>query len=433
MPFAALDLHKKEIQAATFDDQGNPVYRGRFPATCAALESFARHHLSAAHKVAVEATFNTWAIVSLLQPYVEEVVVSNPMATRAIAQAKVKTDQIDTDVLAHLLRCDYLPRVWIPDEETRRLRHQCTERANLSSDRTRLKNRIHAVLHQRLIEAPQGDLFSPANRRWLRGLALDPPGRATLDRHLRQLDAVEQELEALDTEFVQHAAAHPQIKLLMSIPGIDFTIAECIYSTLGDITRFPTPDHAAAYVGLVPSTYQSGDTCYHGRITKQGRAHARWLLVQAAQHLSEHPGPLGVFFRRLAKRKNRNVAVVATARKIVTIAWHMLTNNEPYRYAIPKASQAKYDRLRIRATGQKRKGGFAKGSPRPAAYGSGNPTRGIPSLAQVYADAGLPELKTAPPGEAKMLRQEGLDEFAAGLQKPRRVPKKSAAKKKPAQ
>ena len=378
MPFAALDLHKKQIQAATFDDQGNPVYHGRFPATRQALESFARNHLSAAHKVALEATFNTWAIVSLLQPFVEEVVVSNPMATRAIAQAKVKTDKIDTEVLAHLLRCDYLPRVWIPDRETRELRHQCTE-------------------------------------------------RATLDRHLRQLDALEIEIDALGAELAQHAATHPQVKLLMSIPGIDFTVAECLYSTLGDISRFPTADQTAAYVGLVPSTYQSGETCYHGRITKQGRAHARWLLVQAAQHLSLHPGPLGVFFRRLAKRKNRNVAVVATARKIVTIAWHMLTRNEPYRYASPKASQAKYDRLRLRAGGPKRKGATAKGSKRPASYGSGHPTRAIPSLPQVYADAGLPELKAPRPGEAKILRKEGLDEFAESIQKPRRVPKKKTA------
>jgi len=217
MPFAALDLHKKQIQAATFDDQGNPVYRGRFPATRAAVESFARNHLSTAHKVALEATFNTWAIVSLLQPFVEEVVVSNPMATRAIAQAKVKTDKIDTEVLAHLLRCDYLPRVWIPDQETRELRHQCTERANLASDRTRVKNRIHAVLHQRLIEAPKGDLFSPANLKWLRTLPLDAPGRATLDRHLRQLDALEIEIDALGTELAQHAATHPPVKLLMSL------------------------------------------------------------------------------------------------------------------------------------------------------------------------------------------------------------------------
>jgi transposase len=67
---------------------------------------------------------------------------------------------VDALVLAQLLRCDDLPRVWFPDEQTRRMRRHATERANLSADRTRLKNRIHAVLHQRLITPPMDDLFS---------------------------------------------------------------------------------------------------------------------------------------------------------------------------------------------------------------------------------------------------------------------------------
>src|SRR5205085_9883375 len=108
--------------------------------------------------------------------------------------------------------------------------------------------------------------------------------------------------------------------------------------------------------GLAPSTKQSADKCYHGPITKQGNGTARWMMIQAAQHLAAHPGPLGVFFRRLAKRKNRNVAVVATARKLVVIAWHMLTNNEPYRYAVSDTVHRKLGRLHYRATGKRRRG-----------------------------------------------------------------------------
>ena len=90
------------------------------------------------------------------------------------------------------------------------------------------------------------------------------------------------------------------------------------------------------------------------------------MLIQAAQQVGRHSGPLGAFFRRLARKKNRNVAVVATARKLVTIAWHMLKNNEPYRYAQPKTVEAKYSRLRVRVTGQKRKTGSRTRSVRPA-------------------------------------------------------------------
>lgn len=122
----------------------------------------------------------------------------------------------------------------------------------------------------------------------------------------------------------------------MTIPGVDYIVALGILSALGEVSRFQDGVHAAAYLGLAPSTRQSGNRCYHGHITKCGSSQARRLLTQAAQHASRHAGPLGAFFRRLSKRKNRSVAITAVARKLVTIAYLMLKNNEPYRYARPE-------------------------------------------------------------------------------------------------
>ncbi len=420
MPFAALDLHKREFEAVIIDDNGQRLFSGRLPCTREALQSFAQQHLSLQHRIVVEATFNTWPVAALLEPYVAEVVISNPVRTRAIAEAKIKTDRVDANVLAQLLRLDYLPRVWQPDPATRRLRSATTERAALVADRTRVKNRIHAVLHQRLIPSPEGDLFRPANLHWLETLAIDPPGRESLGRHLRQLALIESEIKTMDDEAAQRAFHSPQIKLLMTLPGVDFTVAETLLAAYGDITRFPDPDKASSYLGLVPSTYQSGDRCYHGRITKQGRSHARWLLVEAAQHLDRHPGPLGVFFRRIARKKNRNVAVVAVARKLVVIAWHMLRNNEPYRYAQPKTVEAKFTRLRIRAGGARKKGGVVKGSPRPSTYGTGR-TRLIPALDSIYEDNHLPPLSAFRPGERAMLESTDVTDYAWSIRQSQRI------------
>ncbi len=425
MPFAGLDLHQKKVEAVILDDAGRLLLNQRFPATRAALEEFAREHLAGC-AVALEATCNTWPVARILQPLVAELVISNPMRTRAIAEAKIKTDRVDAAVLAHLLRLDYLPRVWLPDEPTQALRRHTTERANLVADRTRIKNRIHAVLHQRLIEAPPGDLFSPRHLRWLAALELDADGRESLDRHLRQLAGVQAELALLEDRLARQAQADPRAKLLMTLPGVDFTVAQALLSTLGDVDRFPDGNRAAAYLGLVPSTYQSGEHCYHGRITKQGRGHARWLLVQAAQHIDRHPGPLGVFFRRIARKKNRNVAVVATARKLVSIAWQMLKYHEPYRYAQPQTVRAKFDRLRVRVTGVRRRGGNPKGSPRPASSGSGQGTRAVPALASVYAAEQLPPLVAPSAGESNMLEIHGVTNFAAGIHQARRVPRGKA-------
>ncbi|MCW5983575.1 MAG: IS110 family transposase [Bryobacteraceae bacterium] len=428
MPFAALDLHKAEIEAALVDDDGRLTRRLRFPATRQAITAFAHHHLSPEHRVAMEATFNTWAVVDLIRPFVHSVTVGNPLLTRAIAASKIKTDKIDARVLAHLLRLGYLPEVWIPDEPTRQLRRQTTERSCLTADRTRLKNRIHSILNQRLIAAP-ADLFTPAGLDWLRALPLDAVGRQALDRLLGQLELVERDLAASSLALAPLAWQDPRVRLLMTLPGVGFVVAQALLAALGDLTRFPSPDRAAAYLGLAPSTYQSGHKTYHGRITKRGSAHARWMLVEAAQHLDQHPGPLGVFFRRIARKKNRNVAVVATARKLVTIAWHMLKNNEPYRYALPGPTEEKLRKLRVLATGQRRKTGPPQGQPAVAPLAPGVRSKTVKGLPAVYAAEDLPSLSAPNPGEIRMLDQAGATEFAASVLTNRRVVRNQAPRK----
>lgn len=444
MPFAAFDLHKREIEAAVFDDDGRITLCQRFPGTREAILAFARRHLTKLHQVAMEATFNTWAVADLLEPLAGPITVANPMQTRAIAQAKIKTDRIDTRVLGHLLRLGYLPSVWTPDEATRSLRRQTTERASLTNDRTRLKNRIHGLLNSRLIAPPKalaakGRLFEPPGIDWLQSLPLDPVARRALDRLLQQLALVEKQIEATEKPLADLAYADPQARLLMTLPGVGMATALALRAALGDPSRFPSPARAAAYLGLVPSTCQSGDKRYHGHITKQGNSHARWMLIEAAQSADDHPGPLGCFFRKLARKKGRNVAVTATARKLVTIAWHMLRNNEPYRYAIPRSTETKLSKLRLLAGGERLKGGSPKGqkatSKLPAPDGSAAPggSRLIKALPDLYAQEGLPPLQTPPKGEARTLQACGLTAHAAGLLQSHRVPRKRAAPPAPNQ
>jgi len=432
MPFCGLDIHKKEVQAVILNDDGKVILTQRFLATRSVIEAFARKHLTKNDRVALEATTNTWPIAAILGPFVKEVVVSNPLRTKVIAQTKIKTDKVDAKVLAQLLRVDFLPSVWIPDAETRSMRQRSTERTMFVNDRTRIKNRIHSIFHQRLLEVPTGELFSTKNLAWLRNppASLDAEGRAALTRQLSLFDSVQREVEAVTDSCAEKAYDNPQIKLLMTLPGFDFCAAGSLLAALGDITRFPSADKAAAYLGLAPSTYQSGDKCYHGRITKQGRSHARWMLTEAAQAAASHPGPLGAFFRKLAKRRNnRNLAITATARKLVTIAWHMLKNNEPYRYAQPRTIDDKLARLRVRATGQKRQSGMKKGEKRSAQYGTGERTRAVPSLDQVYEREGLPPIQPLTAGEQRMVAEHGVGKHAKEIRTARRVPRSSKSSK----
>jgi transposase len=350
------------------------------------------------------------------------VIVSNPLRTRAIAEAKIKTDKVDAQVLAQLLRCDYLPEVWQPDAATQELRQLTNYRASLVSDQTRIKNRIRSLLAQRLIEPPMAMLFSKPGLAWLKALSLNPADRLLVDGQLRLLQEMSLEVDGVEKALAQISYPNPSVRLLMTMPGIGPAVAQTVVAALGDWKRFDNGDRAASYLGLVPSTRQSAGHCYHGSITKAGASHARWLLTQAAQQLAVHPGPLGGFFRRIQRRKGHNVAVVATARKMVTVAWLMLQHNEPYRYSLPGPTQTKLASFRIEATGQRR----AKGplveprQPRP----NGIRVRTTYPLNRVYQMEGLPETKTLDElalGEKRHVRSTGSEPLIRRIHKMERV------------
>lgn len=419
--YIGLDVHKHVVEVCILNRLGKRLCRGQVPCTREALEDFARTELKSQDRVALEASTNTWAVVAILQPHVKQIVVSNPLKTKAIAEAKIKTDKVDAEVLAQLLRCDFLPGVWQPDEATRQLRRLTTQRASLITERSRIKNRIRSLLAHLLVESPRKFLWSQRGIAWLKQVVVPEHERIILDIDLAMLDHLEGQIARLDKKLAELAYQEDRVRLLMTLPGIDYTVAQGILAALGDISRFADGDHAAAYLGLVPSTHQSGSRCYHGHITKAGRSHARWLLTQAAQRLDRHPGPLGVFLRKLCRKKNRNVAVVATARKLVTIAFLMLKNNEPYRYAVPELTKTKLSRVRFRATG-------VRSEPSPNGKAKG--------LVDVYAREKLPSITPVDQvseGERRMLRSCRATTFAREVQhggSSKRI-RKSVKKQKP--
>lgn len=411
-----LDLHKRVLEVCILDELGPVRARHRVAVEREVLRRFAERELRRDDRLAVEATTNTWPVVELLRPYVAEIVVSNPIKTKAIAEAKVKTDKVDAETLARLLRADFLPSVWQPDAATAHLRQLCTQRSSLVADRTAIKNRIHSLLHQRLIVTPSDGLFRRRGREWLEQLEVDADDRAALKRDLHLLDELDLAIAELEQRLLCAGASDPRLKLLITLPAVDVTCAQALLAALGDIHRFRDGDHAASYVGLAPSTRQSAEHAYHGPITKAGNGHARWLLVQAAQHLDRNPGPLGAYFRRLLRKKNRNVAVVACARKLVVIAYELLVRMQPYRYAQPLVTAQKLSRVRLRSGGARRTGGIPRGT-RPVAKLPGG-SRTVKALRTVYAEEDLPELRPATPGELRVQRRPEVAGFIDSLSQP---------------
>jgi transposase len=363
MRVIGLDVHRRFAQVAELED-GVLRQCGRVDLVRDKVLAFART-LRADDEVVLEATGNTMAIVKLLKPHVGRVVIANPLQVRVIAEAKAKTDRIDAAALARLHAAGYLPEVWQPDEATELLRNLVSRRAAIVQGMTRTKNRIHAVLHANLIPPFSGKLFLGPGRKWLADQPLSAHERAAVDRWLAGLDAMEQELAAAEAAIATACLGDDRVRRLMTIGGINMVVAAGVLSAIGDVRRFATADKLVSYLGLDPRVRQSGDrAAQHGRISKQGRSHARGMLVEAAWAAAVTPGPLRAFYVRVQGRKGKQVAAVATARKVAVLAWHLLTNEEDYAFARPALVAMKERQMELKAGAKSRRGGNAPGAAR---------------------------------------------------------------------
>jgi transposase len=236
MRIIALDVHRSFAQTAILES-GKLRDAGKIDLEYSRLLRFARK-LKPDDEIVIEATGNTSAIVRVLLPFVGRVVIANPILVRAIAWAKVKTDKIDAAVLAKLHASGFLPEVWMPDEETEARRRVVAERTQLVSQMTRLKNRIQSVLHANLIPPYKGVLFSQRGRAWLEAQPLAEDQRRVIVRHAGELDRLGAELAEVDKSLAQKALDEPQVKRLMTITGVNATVAMSVLAAIGDIHRF---------------------------------------------------------------------------------------------------------------------------------------------------------------------------------------------------
>ena len=330
---------------------------GRVELVSPALQRFAKD-LRRTDEVVLEATGNTAAIVAALKPYVAKVVVANPLQVRLIAEAKVKTDKIDAAILAQLYASGFLPEVWIPDSDTQTLRREVARRGQLVRQRTRLKNEIHAVLAAHLVpKCPATDLFGRTGRAWLAKQPLPLDERLGVEQRLRELDRLGEDLAVIDRGMGEAVLEDARVHLLLTITGVNATVAIGLLAAIGDIGRFRSPQKLVSYFGLNPSVYQSGlQPAKHGHISKRGRSHARAMLVEAAWAAAKAPGPLRAFFLRIRDRRGMQIAAVATARKLAIIVWHVLSSRENYAWNRPALTASKKRALELQAGWPARRG-----------------------------------------------------------------------------
>ena len=356
MRAVALDVHRDFCEVAIVAD-GQLRSAGRIQTRPEALELFAQS-LDARDWVALEVTGNAWEIARILEGHVARVIVVS-LTDTGIRQARAKTDRLDARALAKLLWAGELDGVWTPDERIRAMRRRLARRAQLVRARTRAKNEIHAVLMRCLKDhPPASDLFGVKGRRWLAEQQLPICECETVESALRQVGFLDSEIAEVEKLIAADALGWPEIKRLMTVPGVNVIVAATFMAAVGDIRRFGDRRKLTAYLGLDPRVRQSGNApANHGHISKQGSASARHALVEACWSTVRQPGPIAGFYQRIKARRGHSIAIVAAARKLACLFWCLLTREEDYAFAQPSLTKKKMRRLELTAGAPRWQGG----------------------------------------------------------------------------
>jgi transposase len=324
--FIAIDIHKSYLMIGGIDAQQRVVLPPRKVELHRWLD-WATANLHSSDAVVLEATTNAWTIYDQLVKLVGKVVVVHPAKVKLIAAARVKTDKVDVLTLAQVLRADLLPEVWVPPLPVRELRALLSHRGRLVSMQTTAKNRLQSVLHRLNLKPPKGDVFAQKWRAWWNELELSTTERLRVEHDLATLEHVGSQIAQVDAELRHLSTSEEwaeQVPYLVQLPGIGLQTAMTILAAVGDITRFAAAKKLVGYAGLGAGVHASGKTHRDKGITKQGRRDLRYVMVEAARVAVQNNSHWKRKYGQLAKRIGEHKAVVAIARKLLIVVWHVL-------------------------------------------------------------------------------------------------------------
>jgi transposase len=323
----ALDVHKKETVGFVVNGDLESGTWLTVPTTNEHLEKLVPQ--LEGHVVIIEASTSGKAVARFLK---------NRGANVRLVQADVltghvrysKSDKLDAKDLARIGLIGGYKTCYIPTADEEELRGTVRHILDIRQQQARLKNQAKAILQRNLVPEPKGNLDSEHVRARWGHLALPGAEKASLQSKLAVFARLREEEENAMLDLCRLARRHDAMKVLMTIPGVEMYTAATVVAFCGDMTRFPDAKKVAAFTGLTPRLHQSGETLRHGRITKRGPNVLRFVLIEATHHVVRFRGRLKNKYDRLARRTGKAVAIVATARTLITAMWSMVRNGTPY-------------------------------------------------------------------------------------------------------
>jgi transposase len=333
MNYIGMDIHKQFTVAVVKDKEGKLLENEKFDNSKENFEKFLKVYKPEETKIVMESTSVWEPIYDMIEDMKFDIKLANPVKTRAIAEARVKTDKVDADTLCDLLRLDAVAESYIPSKEIRELRDIVRTRKTLVQGKVKIKNKIHAILTKAGLKLPYKTLCKSSMAWIVEEIETKHFNMKTMTvSFINILEQYNFEIEKIDEKLAEIAMKDSKVQLLKTIPGIGNTIGLTIMAEIGDISRFDSSQKLSSYAGLVPGIRQSGNTLKFGRLIKQSNKDLKTCLIEASWVLvrTKEASRFKWFFGNLSKKKGKKKAICAVARKLCCVIYAMLKKNQTF-------------------------------------------------------------------------------------------------------
>lgn len=336
MRYCGIDVATKSSYVYVTDEAGIKLMSGEVATEKEALVKRLKTYVKEGLKVAVEAGNQTAWIYKTLVEMGAEVVVVNPGKVKLIAESRKKTDKIDAKILCELLRLNALPcPVHMPGKEARELRGLLVARRQLVGARAKLMNVVRGMVRQEGIRLASRELVSPVG--WARLLARKYEAAhfpVMLETYAKTVKELSEGIARIEKELKAREKKDPRVAQLQTMPSVGTISSLTLLAAVDKIERFGSARKLVSYSGLVPTVRSSGERTEYGSISREGRSELRAVWVQiahlVAQDKSAAAKPLRLWYGKIERRRGRKTALVALARKLLVIAYHVLKEGKPY-------------------------------------------------------------------------------------------------------
>ncbi len=314
MYYSGIDQHKRDCMITTYDDAGRRVKQQRVPNSRDRLRRYFTE-FTGPHQAVVESTGFWYWLADLLEDLGVELTLAHATRLKAIAAAKVKTDRVDSDLLAQLLRADLIPAAHRIAREARGPRDLLRLRVRLVDKRISCLNSLERIREK----------FHVTHRG-----SLDPWYQHHVDTHEAHLAFLTQQIHDLEVALHPRLIPNPEVQRLLWIPGIGKVNAFTIWTEIDGIARFPSEKQFLSYCRLVPGADNSGGRTRQRPGSKQGNRYLKLAFSHASVRAIQYFPVIKTFHQKQRRRKPIVVARAIVAAELARIVYQVLTKQEDF-------------------------------------------------------------------------------------------------------